>query len=327
MKSPLRVLVITSEWPTQTSPNDVPYIVRQVEFLKRAGVRVEVFAFRGGKRLTNYVDAWRRLRRKFDLSEFDLVHAQFGQSALLALPKRLPLVVSFRGSDILGILGPNGRTTPRGRLLRQICRFVALVADAVIIVSEAQRPHLPRSVEAHLLPSGLDLDSIPALVPEEARRSLGLSSDGRLVLFVGPATFGKGYDVAQAAVERLEERMPVNLIVASDLQHQEVMMLMRACDVLLFPSRQEASPNVVKEALACDLPIVAAPVGDVPRRLRGIEGCEVFADWRPETVCDALERVLARGSRINGRAAVKELDENVITARLLEIYRAVLAPA
>jgi teichuronic acid biosynthesis glycosyltransferase TuaC len=327
MDDRLRVLMITSEWPTPSDPHAVPYIVRQAKFLKRAGVEVEVFPFRGAKKLTNYLRAWRRLRRAYDLRNFHLVHGQFGQSGLLALPKRLPLVVSFRGSDILGILGPAGRITPRGRLLRGLCRLVALVADAVIIVSEAQRAHIPSRVEPHLLPSGIDFGLIPEVEPQEARRHLGLSLDKRLVLFVGPLSYGKGYDVARAAIELLQTRMPVELVLGWDMSQQEILMHMRACDALLFPSRQEGSPNVVKEALACGLPIVASPVGDIPVRLRGIEGCEILANWETETVCDALERTLNRGGRVNASEAIGELDEEAITKRLIGIYRSVLTPA
>lgn len=319
--------MLTSEWPTPEQPHTVPYVVRQFSFLRRAGVEVEVFPFRGAKRVTNYVRAWVRLRRAVDLRSFDLVHAQFGQSALLALPKRRPLVVTFRGSDILGILGPDGRTTRYGRILRRLCQLVARIADEVIIVSEGQRAFVPASVQPHVLPSGLDLASVPTLSPDVARRELGLDPDARHVLFVGPATYGKGHDVAERSVELLRARMAVNLVLGVGLQQAEILLLMRACDALLFTSRQEGSPNVVKEALACDLPIVSTPVGDVRERLAGVDGCEVVSDWDPEVIAAALERVLSRGGRIEGKKAVKELDETAITERLLEIYRSAVGHA
>jgi len=75
---------------------------------------------------------------------------------------------------------------------------------------------------------------------------------------------------------------------------------MSACDALVFTSMLEGSPNVVKEALACDLPVVSVPVGDVATRLRGVAGCELCADERPETIAAALERVLRRGGRAAG---------------------------
>ena len=48
---------------------------------------------------------------------------------------------------------------------------------------------------------------------------------------------------------------------------------MNACDALLFVSMYEGSPNIVKEALACNLPIVSVAVGDVAERLEGVAGC------------------------------------------------------
>jgi teichuronic acid biosynthesis glycosyltransferase TuaC len=316
--------MLTNEWPSSATPYAAPYVVRQVAFVEASGAQVDVFSFRGAKSPKNYVQARRELRKAHDLSSYDVIHAQFGQSGLLALPKRRPLVVTLRGSDILGSLGADGKTTFAGKVLRQVTKLVTRAADAVIIVSESQRKHLPPSVRPHLLPSGVDFSRIPDLSVEEARRRADLPLDRRLVLYVGPPTVQKGYDVATAAVQLLASRLPVELVVGWNMSQDEVLLRMRACDALVFPSRQEGSPDVVKEALACDLPIVAARVGDVPERLRGIEGCEVCEDWRPETMCDALERVLRPGKGIEGRAAVQELDEARLTERLLEIYRSAI---
>jgi glycosyltransferase involved in cell wall biosynthesis len=90
---------------------------------------------------------------------------------------------------------------------------------------------------------------------------------------------------------------------------------------------QEGSPNAVKEALACNLPVVSVPVGDVPLRLKGVKGCELCPDDRPETIAAALERVLQHGERSEGRTAVQDLDERILTERLIDIYRSVLPRA
>lgn len=103
MDTPIRVLTITSEWPTPAHPDAVPFIVRQVEFVRRAGIEVDVFAFHGGRKPSNYFRAWRRLRPLLRDGRYDLIHAQFGQSGLLPWPKRHPLVVTFRGCDLLGV--------------------------------------------------------------------------------------------------------------------------------------------------------------------------------------------------------------------------------
>src|SRR5258707_15885499 len=129
--------MITSEWASDPG-HTAHFIARQARFLRAAGVDVDVFAFRGGRRPLRYLTAWARLRRRLagNGHGYDLVHAQFGQSGLLALPKRLPLVVTFRGDDLEGVLNKTtGRLTARGRVLPLLSRAVARRADATIVVS------------------------------------------------------------------------------------------------------------------------------------------------------------------------------------------------
>ena len=323
MNSALRVLTVTSEWIT--TGHGVPFIVRQVEFLRRAGIDVEVFPFRAAKNPINYLKGWRQLRRKLKRERYDLIHAQFGQSGLLALPKRLPLVVTLRGDDILGVNRPGRRPALYGRLLRRLSQLVAACSDAVIVVADHMRAHVPSSASVHVIPSGLDFDLFMRLPQTEARRRLGLPEGERLVLFAcNPADERKGFDLARRGAEILNERLSSKLIVAWGVPHAEIPVYMSACDVFVFTSTQEGSPDIVKEALACDLPVVSLDVGDVRQRLQGVEGCEVCADERPETIAAALERALRRGGRIRGREAVQCLDEKLLTEKVIDVYRAVV---
>ena len=322
----LRVLMVTSEWPMPGFPRTTNFIKRQVDYLRAAGVLVDVFFFHGARNPLRYVSAWARLRPHVRAGGYHLIHAQFGQSGLLALPKQLPLVVTFRGSDLLGIVGDqDGRHTRVGRLLQRASRLVARRADAVILVSSHMREELNTRAPVHVVPSGLDLELFRPQPREEARRRLGFDPDERLVLFVGRRHQArKRFALANRAVELLQERLPARLVVAWGVPHNEIPWYMSACDALVVTSMQEGSPNVVKEALACNLPVVSVQVGDVAERLQNLEGCEVCADDHPETIAQSLERVLLRGQPIDGRSAVRELDERVLTQRVVQIYRSVL---
>src|SRR6266480_3279512 len=328
MAAPIRVLMITSDWPDLASwGGTATFISRQVDFLRAAGVDLDVFRFRGGGRPIRYAtawfDVWRRLRRE----RYDLVHAQFGQSGLLALPKRLPLVVTFRGDDLEGVLSNStGRLTPRGRVLPMLSRVVARRADATIIVSAHMKNFLHHEAQPHVIPSGLDLERFRLIPQAEARRHLGLPAEGRLVLFVGsPTSSRKRYDLARQAVDIVKRSGPVELVLGWAVPHEQIPYFMNACDALVFTSRQEGSPNVVKEALACNLPVVSVAIGDVPERLRDVAGSEVCADDQPETIAAALVRALRRGERTASRDGVLALDEHVITERVIGVYRSVLA--
>lgn len=324
----LRVLMVTSDWLWNSWGGPAVFIARQAEFLRHEGVEVDLFPFRGARNPANYANAWQEVQHRLDRGSYDLVHAQFGQSGLTALPKRVPLVVTFRGDDLEGIIGENGRYVPAGWLLRMISRTVARQADASIVVSEHMKQHLPRSVHAQVLPSGLDLNLFRPEPQDEVRRRLGLPADERLVLFVGnPGLARKRYALAQQAVELVSRTIPARLVVGWEKTHQEIVAMMNACNALICTSMQEGSPNAVKEAMACNLPVVSVPVGDVPLRIGGVEGCELCANERVETIAAGLERVLRRGGRSKGRKAVENLDERLLTLRLIDIYRSVLPVA
>jgi teichuronic acid biosynthesis glycosyltransferase TuaC len=323
----IRVLMITSKWPTADQPYTTPFIKRQVDFLRAAGIDVEVFHFESRKNPLNYLRAWRQAQRLIARRSYDLIHAQFGQSGLLGLPKRIPLVVTFRGSDLLGVIGGrNGSHTLRGKIAQMISRMVARHADAVILVAEHMKRHLNKAVPVHVIPSGIDFDLFRCIPQNVARKKLGLPLHERLVLFVGSSDRpGKRFEVSSRAVDILNRSLSARLIVASNVDHADIPIYMNACDALLFSSVQEGSPNVIKEALACNLPIVSVPVGDVALRIGQIEGCELCADDCPESVAAALERVLRKEQRIAGRESVKDLDEKVITKQIIDLYESVLA--
>ena len=272
MSAGLKVLMVTTNWPAPGGPRTSHFIKRQADFLQAAGVDVEVFHFQAQKNVARYVKAWLAVRRKLRSNRYDLIHAQFGQSGLMALPKRIPYVVTLRGSDILGTVSDrSGSYTSAGKINQHISRMVAAKADGVILVSEHMKRHLPGLNGFKVIPSGIDFDLFRIIPRDDARRQLGLPLDERLVLFVGnPQQARKRYGLAQASVDILNERLPARLVVGWGAPHTDIPVYMAACDVLIFTSMQEGSPNVVKEALACDLPIVSVAVGDVEQRIAGV---------------------------------------------------------
>lgn len=325
MDSKLRVFMITSEWPTPEKPYQVPFIVQQANFLRKAGVDLDVFPFRGGKRPSRYARAWRQAQEKIAHGRYDLVHAQWGQSGILALPKRIPLVVTFRGDDLEGIIGSDGQQTRQGRILKNISRLVARAADQVILVSESLAHVIPNRSYS-VIPSGLDLQLFCPVPRAEARQRLGLDLNRRYVLFAGSSgNPRKRFDLSNQAVALLRAEMDVELLVADHIAHEKMPDFMNASDVLLLTSLHEGSPNVVKEALACNLPVVSTDVGDVCQRIRSIAGCAVLQDDRAESIAAVLRSVLQRGERICGRSTVEDLDENVLTDKVINVYRLALA--
>ena len=150
--------MVTSEWPTDGHKGAVPFIVQQVNYLRKAGIDINVFPFRGNKNPLNYLKAWLKLRRTHDFKHYDLIHAQFGQSGIVALPTILPMVVTFWGSDLHGIVGTNGQYSWLGFILQFVSRYVAKKAKEIILVSEHLSQYLSMKLPYHVIPHGVDLE-------------------------------------------------------------------------------------------------------------------------------------------------------------------------
>ena len=324
----MRVLIITTEWPRFDGDIVGIHVVHQISSLRQAGLDADVFPVRGQKNPLNYWHASRDLNR-LDLEKYDVIHAHHGQSGIVALSQhKRPVVVTFHGSDLQGIRDLYGRITLLGYVLRLSSRWVAHRANAVIVVSEHLARYLGSRVNYHVIPAGIDMELFCPMLMAEARLVLGLPPTERLILFVGnPERTEKRFWLAEQAVAVLAEKMDVKLILAHDISHQQMPFFMNACDVLLVTSSTEGSPSVVKEALACNLPIVSTDVGDIRQRIFSVAGCHICADDQPETIAEALGQVIYHSSgRIAGRETVLEFNETDLIRKVIALYEGLACP-
>ena len=317
----VRVLVVTSEWATRERPEGGVFIAQQVDWIQRTGIAVDVEPFRSARNPLNYVAVRRRVRSRLRSGGYDLIHAHFGQAGLAMLGLKAPLVVTFHGSDLLGIVGRRGTYTMRGRLLRRLSRFVARRAGEVIVVSQVLAQHLPAGVGYSVIPMTANPEVFRPGPRDDARRHLGLPLDRKLVLFAGrPEVATKRYALAKAVVDLVAREHRAELLTISGLPPSGVAMYMQACDALLVTSKHESGPVVVKEALACRLPVVSVDVGDVRETVAGVGGCRVTQSDTAEELGRALDQVLSEGSRLDGSDRAEVLDQAKLAAKVVTIY-------
>jgi len=323
----MRVLFVTNMWPYEARPWYGTFIRTQAESLQRLGVDLDVMPIAGYERRRVYLDAARAMPRRAR-GGFDVVHAHYGHSAAVArLQRSAPLVVSYCGDDLLATPNADGTTTLRSRVEAEVFRQLAHVAAATITKSAEMEARLPRSRRArnHVIPNGVDLDRFEPLPRQVARERLAWPSDERVVLFAGdPAIPRKNYALAEAACAVAARSVPeLRLRVASGHPPSEMPVLMSAADALVLTSLTEGSPNVVKEAMAAALPVVSVPVGDVPERLGGVEGC-VVAPPEAGALGAGLADVVRRDRAPAARAAVEPLSLENVGRRVLTVYEEVL---
>ncbi len=319
------VLVVTNLWPSEADPGYGSFVKAQMESLVPWGVRFDVLFVNGRESKWNYLRGAPEVRRRIRDEGYDLIHAHFGLSGWVARwQRRVPLVVSFMGDDVLGRPARNGRITVVGRFL-QISGFtLARLADAVIVKSPQMANKL-RVSSAHIIPNGVDLNLFHPMDQALARRTLGLDPDKKFVLFpYNPGEARKRYDLIQAAVSQARERVPgLEILVARGLPQEQVATYMNAADVLVMASMFEGSPNAVKEAMATNLPVVTVDVGDAADLIGPTEGCSLVPR-EATAIAEKIVEICRRGGRTNGREWIRKLSMETVAHQIIEVYAEVL---
>ena len=319
----LRVLFVTNLWPDEERPWHGIYVRTQADSLRALGVELDVAVLRGYAGRGAYLAGAREALARNLRRDFDVVHAHYGHSGAVArLQLGVPLVLSYCGSDLNGASTADGGITPRSRVEAAVFRRLAHACSATITKSAAMADLLPAGARRrnHVIPNGVDLDRFAPIPQDEARALLGWPQDGPVALFAGnPALPVKHHALAEAACALVPG---LRLEIAFGHDPELVPVFMSAADVLVLPSRNEGSPNVVKEAMAAELPVVATPVGDVPERLAGVAGCRVCPP-DPEAFADGIAAALAHGRSPEARAAVTPLGLDALARRVADVYTAV----
>jgi glycosyltransferase involved in cell wall biosynthesis len=253
---------------------------------------------------------------------YRLIHAHAGETALAArFHLGTPVVASYFGDDLLGDRDASGNPTPAARLRTAVVRAHAQLFAATITKSRMMEAVLPARARRrnHVIPNGVRLELFRPSDRAEARARLGWSNEP-VALFAAtkPESPAKRLWLAERACELAGFR----LRLASGVPPDDMPTLMSAADCLLVTSAVEGSPNVVKEALMCNLPVVATPAGDIPERLEGVEPSWLCPP-EEESLARALRECAAERRRSNGRDAGAELDERRIAERILGVYREV----
>lgn len=293
---------------------------RQAAALARLGHTVHMFFLASRTRPTLIWREWRRMRT--ELREFgpEVVLAEYGTltALLAALSTTRPLVVTYRGSD----LNPdNSITWVRSALGGMMSQLAALRAAGIICVSTELRNRLWwRRDRTVIIPSGADTNVFAPMPRAAARRELGWDDEPVILFHAGSNSRGKRLDLAEATWTKVQQSVPdARLeVMRGSIPPERVPLFMNAADCLLLTSDREGSPTVVPEALACNLPIVAVPVGDVVERLTGAAPSAVVAR-DPQALAEAVISILRGRRRLDEPAGIRPYDCRVLVSQVVAV--------
>jgi len=309
----LRALVISNMRPSAAHPERGRFVRDQVAALERLdGLSVELYEFPPGARAL--ARAALDLRRRCRGERYDIVHAHFGLSAWPALAVKARVhALTVHGTDV---------THPRTRFAT---RAVLPAIDLLAAASQALVADIPgrRSrARTTVLPCGVDMSRFKPIERSQARAQLGLDASRPYLLFsADPARAEKRHDRARALADALGAR----LLTLGGVDPERVPLYVNAANAVLVPSDREGFGLAALEALACDVPVLATPVGIHRQALDGVEGC-LCAPFELERWRAALEpHVREADPHVEGRARAEAFSAERMAELLAAAWRSLLS--
>lgn len=293
-----------------------PIIVAQAESLRKAGINVIDYGIKG-KGILGYLKNVVSLRKHIIEKRPGVIHAHYSFSGIvtyiakLGIQKESGMIVSLMGSDV------NGSWV--WRIILKL--FVRFAWKETIVKSVAMKDKLDIP-SVHVIPNGVDTEVFRPYDKLDATRELGISADRPFILFgADPNRKVKNYSLAKQ-VYQVVDNPDIGFVTLGGVPHDKVPLYLSACDVMILTSLWEGSPNIVKEAMACNTPVVSVEVGDVPWLLKGVANCYVV-DRNPMRFAAILNEVIKRDERSNGRDRILELglDSGNVARILTKIYQ------
>lgn len=300
----MKVLFVSS-----SNKGEITSIVKyQGESLVRCGMQVDYFGIKG-KGLFGYLSNIGKLDKHIRVSNPDIIHAHYSLSGMVAglTGTRKPLLVSLMGSD-----------TQVGMFWRLLIRlFTFFRWDSIIVKSSSIKSHLGIK-KAWIIPNGVNLDTV-----KNIGRSKFLLEDNVILFAADPKRRSKNFTLANKAVSLLN-RKDIILRTVHSKPHLEIIKELSYCNLLLVTSRWEGSSNLVKEAMACNCPVVSTNVGDV-EWLFGDEPGHYITSFNPEDVANKIKLALEY-AKINGKTKGRDriitlgLDSGTIANKIVQLY-------
>lgn len=328
-----------SRYKNEYADHQLPFVTEQGESLRKAGCEVEYFLVRG-----NYVKAVGALKAKIREFKPDVVHAHYGLSAITAeLQGLVPVVTTFH----------NGET--HNWWVNLMSSLMSLRAKHVIYVAQHIRDMVYFKAKHYsIIPCGVPMDQCVVIDKAEARKKLGWDANKKYILFGGAFdNLRKNYALLKEAVDKLnlkleilnlkesflqDKKSHIEIVEMRGLSREQCVLRMNACDVFALPTKNEGSPQALKEAMACNCPIVATDVADIKHLLGDLPGHYVLPNkkgncawWKgdehsAEELAELLRQALAFEARTEGRKRIVELGytNELVAKQIIEIYNNIL---
>lgn len=272
-----------------------------------------------GKGFRSYFKHIFLLKKLLSNNSYNIVHAHYSLSGYVAsLAGAKPLIVSLMGSDVKA----NWFSS------RLIYFFHKFFWSKTVIKSIDMQKSLGFN-KLEIIPNGVDLSIFKPMDKYLCRGKLGWAKEKCHILFLAnPLRYEKNYALTERSIEILKLVVPAELHKLEDLPHCDIPYHINGADVVILSSLWEGSPNVIKESMACNCPIVTTNVGDIKWVIGETPGCYITS-FDPNDISDKIKSAITfaeKSGRTNGRERIITigLDSNSVARKIIDIYMDVL---
>lgn len=302
-----------------------PIVKNQGDSLINKGLNIDFFTIKG-KGVIGYLKHIRSLSKKLKTKNYDIIHAHYGLTGIVSYfaKRKEKLIISFMGADILYKEDRNRRKNLKAIWLTKLNKYLAKKSyDFIIIKSDEMASKLNNIELKAVLPNGVNFNTFFPIDMTLARAQLNLNKNDKIVLFASdPERREKNYGLIKQSIEIINDPL-VKVICAYNKSQRELNLYYNAADVLVLSSHFEGSPNVIKEAMACNCPVVSTDVGDVRTIIGNTRGCYI-AQSNPKDFASKIKMAICSGQRTDGRKNVSHMKSELIAERLIAIYKRLL---
>jgi len=287
LNNSMKILYFTNMYPSKPGSYSGIFIKKEIEELKKIGLKVECLFVNGKESKLNYLNIFRIMTALKDNYDIINVHHSLLLPHTLFLRKILnldiPVVFTLHEGE-LGYLGKAMNIQSyifHSKLWRKpLFQYVDLIIAKNIDIFEKMQVNV-KCVE---IPTSADTEMFQPITKEIARKHLGIP-DKEFILFFPADKYRpeKNYSFIEHLIPKIKDNIQKNVtLLNGPIPYEKMVWFYNAADIIIFPSFYECSPVVIKEAMACNRPIVASNVGDIKRVIGNILGCYVIDGWNEE---------------------------------------------
>jgi glycosyltransferase involved in cell wall biosynthesis len=318
----MKVLTITNMWPHSRKKFYGIFVKEQVDALTHyyPDLDNKLWFIRGYIGKFNYVFSIFQLNWHLLFHSYDIIHIHSALSGIFLLfaPLRKNVIITLHGTEILD----SSQYKVSKRVIKKAIHLICVSNEIEHIVKEEN-------------PNAMTY-TVPCAVRDDFFVDNRVKKDTVIRIVFPSAKWRevKNYPLFFEIISRLR------LVCSNEIQtieldnktREEILVDLNEADVLLMTSFHEGSPQIIKEAMCCNTPIVSSNVGTVQYMLNGLIHCAVINGYESLDYVNAIQQILQSfvpglPIRSNGRERIYELkyDEKSIATQIRHIYNEVVS--